>query len=112
MPAGRPARPAAAAIQSSKEPSRELRFDLLKLLADLSQEFLGARIQGPFGGLEAGGSGGVAGGNLLWQGCSASGFLRGELVSKLLQNLKRLHQKLIRIEKVFQLFKSSLSVGL
>ena len=101
MPAGRPARPAAAAIQSSKEPSRELRFDLLKLLADLSSEFLGARIQGPFGGLEAGGSGGVAGGgSLLWQGCSASGFLRGELVSKLLQ---RLHQKLIRIEKVYKL---------
>ena len=84
MPGGRPARPAAAAsIQSSKEPSRELQLDLFKLLPDLSPEFLeqglGARIQGPFGAVEGGGSGGVAGGSLLWQGCSASTCLRGEL---------------------------------
>lgn len=38
-----------------------------------------AWIQGLFGALEPGGSGGVVGGSLLWQGCSASGFLRGEL---------------------------------
>ena len=79
VPGDRPARPPAPpATQSSKEPSRELRFRLLKLLEDLLL-VLTAWIQGLFGALEPGGSGGVVGGSLLWQGCSASGFLRGEL---------------------------------
>ena len=98
MPAGRPARPAAAAIQSSKEPSRELRFDLLKLLADLSSEFLEARIQGPFGGWRERRCG-------RWEPAMAR-MLRqwlpkrgASLQTTSKSRLKRLHQKLIRIER-------------
>ena len=78
----RPARPAAAAIQSSKESSRELRFCpggslVLEIWREGSKVWLEPWRERRCGGREPP-LAPCHRGSLLWQGCSASGFLRGK----------------------------------